>query len=91
MDLINAEGVSTPAILRKTQELHDLELKTVSVNHQIDNLKDWIGDIKAKRIAVETALDAQIRSKRQILAKRQRREKELKRELDNLLVSITMK
>ena len=91
MDLINSEGVSTPAILRKSREVHNLDLETASVNNQIDNLKEWIGDIKAKRIAVEAALDAQIRSKRQILAKRKRRAKELRQELDKLLVRIFIK
>ena len=90
MDFINEEGVSTETITRKSQELHHLEIETAHVNNQIENLKEWISDIKAKRIAVETALDNQIRTKRHILEKRKRRERQLKRELDQLLVRTYM-
>ena len=90
MDFINEEGVSTETITRKSQELHNLEIETSHVNNQIENLKEWIGDIKAKRIAAEIALDNQIRTKRQVLEKRKRRERQLKRELDQLLVRTYM-
>ena len=90
MDFINEEGVSTETITHKSQELHNLEIETSHVNNQIENLKEWIGDIKAKRIAAEIALDNQIRTKRQVLEKRKRRERQLKRELDQLLVRTYM-
>lgn len=88
MDLINAEGVSTDTIKRKSRKLCDLEIKISTANNQIENLKEWIGDIKAKRIAVEAALDQQIHSKQKTLEKRLRRQRQLKRELDLLLVSM---
>jgi chromosome segregation ATPase len=88
MDMINAEGVSTDTIKRKSRRLCDLESRISTANNQIENLKEWIGDIKAKRIAVEAALDQQIHSKQKTLEKRLRRQRQLKRELDLLLVRI---
>jgi predicted nucleic acid-binding Zn-ribbon protein len=88
MDFLDAEGVMTDDIAKKLQHITDLDLKISGVNNQIENLKEWRRDIKAKRSAVHIALDQEIAVKRRVLQKRQRRQQQLEAEVKRLVVSM---
>jgi len=86
MEFLTCEGVLTKELQTKSTVLAKLDDSITEVDTNIKRYKQEIAEIQSKRRAANLFLNQAIKSKRQILTQRKKRERQFRRQLQHMKV-----